>query len=83
MIRKMKECAECGKKLGIIEGYRHPVRGKYYLLCRNCFNTVSASVEKWKDFILPYNGFFKKETSLTEDIQKIEENINEVLFNIL
>ncbi len=71
----MKECVECGKKLGIIEGYRHPVMGRDYLLCRNCFDTVSASIEKYKEFLSAYNGFFKKETSVTEDIQKIEKNI--------
>jgi ribosomal protein S14 len=62
VIRKMKECVECGKKLGIIEGYRHPVMGKDYLLCRNCYDTLCGSVEKWKEFISTYNGFFKKET---------------------
>ncbi|PNX49658.1 MAG: hypothetical protein BV457_00975 [Thermoplasmata archaeon M9B1D] len=71
----MKECVECGKKLRIIEGYRHPVMGKDHLLCKNCFDTVSASVEKYQEFLSQYNGFFKKETSVTEDIQKIEKNI--------
>jgi hypothetical protein len=56
----MKECVECGKKLGIIEGYRHPIRGKDYLLCSSCFDTVSSSVEKWGKFVSPYVGFFGK-----------------------
>jgi hypothetical protein len=75
VIRKMIECVECGKKLGVIEGYRHPVMGKDYLLCRYCFDTVSTSVDKWKEFISTNNGFFKKETSVNEDVQKIGENI--------
>ena len=54
----MKECVDCGKKLGIIEGYRHPVKGKDFLLCSKCFDTVSESVEKWSEFISPYIGFF-------------------------
>jgi len=74
----MKECMECGKKLGIIEGYCHPTMGKDYLLCSNCFDTVSASVEKYMEFISPYIGFFNKETSIVEDIQKIEENIKKM-----
>jgi len=71
----MKECVECNKKLGIIEGYRHPTMGKDYLLCGNCFDTVSASVDGWSEFILPYVDFFNKETSAIDDIQKIKNNI--------
>jgi len=48
----MKKCEECGKKLGIIEGYLHPTLGKKHLLCSQCFNKVSESVEKWKEFVL-------------------------------
>jgi len=71
----MKECVECGKKLGIIEGYRHPTMEKDNLLCSNCFDTVFESVEKYREFVTPYMGFFNKETSTIDDIQKIGENI--------
>jgi hypothetical protein len=71
----MKDCMECGKKLGIIEGYRHPTMGKDNLLCSNCFDTVFESVEKYREFVTPYMGFFNKETSTIDDIQKIGENI--------
>ena len=75
VIRKMKKCIECGKKLGIIEGYQHPTMGKNHLLCSSCFDSVSLSVERWSEVILPYVGFFNKETSIVEDVQKIRENI--------
>jgi hypothetical protein len=65
---------ECGKKLGIIKGYRHPTMGKDYLLCSKCFDTVSASVEKWSKFISPYVGFFNKKSSTINYIEKIKEN---------
>jgi hypothetical protein len=71
----MKECVECGKNLGIMEGYRHPTMGKDNLLCSNCFDTVFESVEKYREFVSPYIGFFNKETSTIDDIQKIGENI--------
>ena len=71
----MKECMECGKNLGIVEGYRHPTMGKEHLLCSNCFDTVSESVERYKEFVSPYIGFFDKETSTIQDIQKIGESI--------
>jgi DNA-directed RNA polymerase subunit RPC12/RpoP len=74
----MKECMECGKNLGIIEGYRHPIMGKDYLLCNNCFDTVFESVEKYMEFVSPYIGFFNKETSTIDDIQKIGENIKKM-----
>lgn len=54
----MAKCEECGKKLGIFEGYRHPTLGKGRLLCSPCFNQVSESVEKWREFISPYADFF-------------------------
>lgn len=70
----MKECVECGKKLGIIEGYRHPTMGKDYLLCSNCFDTVSVSVEKWSEFISSYIGFFNKPSQKT-DIKSIGKDV--------
>ena len=74
---------ECGKKLGILEGYRHPTLGKNYLLCSNCFGIVSASEDKWSNFIIPYVDFFNKESSTIDDIQTIEKNIKNKLSNIL
>jgi hypothetical protein len=71
----MKECMECQKKLGIIEGYRHPTMGKDYLLCNSCFDTVFESVEKYREFVSPYIGFFNKESSTIDDVQKIGENL--------
>jgi hypothetical protein len=73
--KKMKECVECQKKLGIIEGYRHPTMGQDYLLCSSCFDTVFESVEKYREFVSPYIGFFNKESSTIDDIQKIGKNI--------
>ena len=71
----MKACVECGKNLGIMEGYRHPTMGKNNLLCSKCFHTVFESVEKYREFITPYICFFNKESSTIADIQKIGENI--------
>ena len=71
----MIECVECGKNLGIMEGYRHPTMGKDNLLCCNCFDTVFESIEKYREFVSPYIGFFNKESSTIDDIQKIGENI--------
>jgi len=48
----MVECEECGKKLGILEGYHHPVLGKRFLVCGNCFVKVDESIGKWRDFCL-------------------------------
>jgi hypothetical protein len=47
----MKECEECGKRLGILQGYQHPTMGKKHLLCSPCYDQVSASVEKWGEFV--------------------------------
>lgn len=78
----MKACMECGKNLGIIEGYRHPTMGKEYLLCSKCFDTVFESVEKYREFISPYVGFFNRESSTIEDLQKIGVNISKRIQNM-
>jgi len=66
---------ECGKKLGITEGYYHPTMGKEYFLCSKCFDAVFESVENYREFISPYIGFFNRETTTIEDIRKIRLNI--------
>jgi len=71
----MKECVECEKRLGIVEGYHHPTMGRDYLLCSKCFDSISTSVAKWNEFISPYMGFFNKESSTIDDIQRVGENI--------
>ena len=47
----MKDCKECGKKLGVMEGYRHPTMGKKHHLCSPCFDQVSESVAQWGEFV--------------------------------
>ena len=51
VIEKMKECVECGTKLSILEGYRHPTMGKKHHLCSSCFDEVSDSVTRWGEFV--------------------------------
>lgn len=36
----MTICNECGKKLGILEGYYHPMSGKRWLFCSKCYNNI-------------------------------------------
>jgi hypothetical protein len=71
----MKDCMECGRNLGIMGGYRHPTMGKEHLLCSKCFDTVSESVENYREFVSSYIGFFNKETTTVEDMQRIGEYI--------
>lgn len=59
----MKRCEECRKKLGILEGYRHPTLGKDSLICSSCFDAVHESVVKWREANLPYVGFFNNRSS--------------------
>ncbi len=68
---KMTDCVECGKKLGLIEGYRHPTLGKEHLVCSTCFTTVSESVEQWQKAMSSYIGFFHTETKAKENPGKI------------
>ena len=59
----MKRCEDCGKELGLLEGYHHPTMGKGYLLCTQCFEIVEDSVAKWREAVLPYTDFFGNKTS--------------------
>jgi len=70
-------CEECGKKLSIFKGYCHPTMGKKHLLCSSCFDVVSNSVDKWKEFVLA-NSFNKKSTKidLFSSYKKIYSNFN-------
>lgn len=38
----MKSCSECGKKLRFWEGYIHPIQGRNYLVCSNCFDYINT-----------------------------------------
>jgi hypothetical protein len=58
----MVNCMECGRKLGFVEGYRHPTMGKQYLLCSDCYDSVCESLEQWRGFVSPYDNFFKNKT---------------------
>jgi len=49
--KKMKDCVECGKTLGIFEGYQHPTMGKKHHLCGPCFDQISVSVARWGEFV--------------------------------
>jgi|GEM_PF-814451 len=48
----MVECEECGKKLNILEGYRHPALGTRFLVCGKCFVKVDGDMERWSKFCL-------------------------------
>ena len=75
----MVKCEECGKKLGILKGYRHPTLGKNFHLCSPCFDQVSESVVSWGEFVLA-NSFntssSRNDTYL--DLKKIIPNINKI-----
>jgi len=49
---RKRRCVECGKALGFFEGHRHPTLGMSYLTCRECFERVELSVERWGRFVL-------------------------------
>jgi hypothetical protein len=77
----MKDCKECGKKLGIFGGYIHPTLGKNYLLCNRCFDQVSDSVEKWKEFVLSnsFNNNASKSPNLDKSVIKKADEIKSSL----
>ena len=75
----MKECEECGTKLGILEGYRHPTMGKKHLLCSPCFDQVSESVATWAEFVRT-NSFNVKasKNNLRLNWKEIAPSVNQI-----
>ena len=73
----MVECEECGKKLGILEGYCHPALGKRFLVCGYCFVKVGESMEKWRKFCL--SNSFNVESSKIHIQDEWNKNISDNL----
>jgi hypothetical protein len=46
----MVDCEECDKKLGILEGYRHPALGTRFLVCGRCYDKVERDMKRWSEF---------------------------------
>lgn len=36
----MAKCIDCGKKLGILEGYHHLTFGKRWFFCKKCYDKI-------------------------------------------
>ena len=49
-----KECVECGSKLGMMSGYKHPTLGKKHHVCWDCHEKIEASVATWRQFIVDH-----------------------------
>jgi len=47
-----RKCSECGKKLRLLGGYRHPVQGEKECVCSECWNKIEESESKYSKFIL-------------------------------
>ena len=79
----MAKCEECGRKMRLLEGYNHPTMGKNYLLCSNCYDQVSESVENWTQFVLSNsfnnevttNGFQLSLKNIFSGVFKIKKNV--------
>ena len=80
----MIDCEECGKNLGILEGYHHPTLGKKHLLCITCFDTVSVSVDNCKTFVNAnsFNNAYSK-LGLKIDLKKIFTNFSKKYGNYI
>jgi hypothetical protein len=60
----MVNCKECDKKLGILEGYRHPALGTKFLVCGFCFDKVNGDMERLNKFCLS-DSFYKESSKIS------------------
>ena len=70
----MVDCEECDKKLGILEGYRHPALGIKFLVCGKCFNKVDEDMKRWSKFCL--SDSFNPESSKIDIQEAWNKNIS-------
>ena len=70
----MVDCEECGKKLSILQGYRHPSLGTRFLVCGKCFDKVNKDMERWSAFCL--SDSFKVESSKIDIQEAWNKNIS-------
>lgn len=61
----MKNCFECGKKVGLLSGYKHPTKGHKHPVCGHCFDRIDESVKAWGNFIEEYSLVPSTEIDLT------------------
>jgi len=57
----MKLCIECGKKIGILNCYNHPVKGKKHTICGDCFTRIDSFLTLWREYVL--SDSFNKDSS--------------------
>jgi hypothetical protein len=70
----MVDCEECGKKLSILQGYRHPALGTRFLVCGKCFDKVNEDMERWSTFCL--SDSFNAESSKIYVQEAWDKNIS-------
>ncbi len=50
-LKKIKlKCSECGKKLGIMEGYHYPKLEKRWFFCRKCYDEIENEKQDKKKY---------------------------------
>jgi len=70
----MVYCEECNKKLGILQGYRHPALGTRFLVCGKCYDGVYGDMERWSKFCL--SDSFNAESSKIDIQDAWNKNIS-------
>ena len=70
----MVDCEECGKKLNILQGHRHPALGTRFLVCRKCFCIIDEDMERWSTFCL--SDSFNAESSRIDIQDAWNKNIS-------
>ena len=70
----MVDCEECDKKLGMLEGYRHPALGTRFLVCGKCFDKIDEDMVRWGKFCL--SDTFNAESSQIDIQEAWNKNIS-------
>ena len=63
----MGKCKECGSRLGLMSGYKHPTLGKKHLVCWDCHEKIEQSVSSWRNFITEHKDIEKPMIEVVPD----------------
>jgi hypothetical protein len=75
----MKACEECGEKISLFGSYQHPTLGKRHIVCSPCFDSISASVAQWAEFVKINSFKYQSKESLKLNLNKIFTPMSDTL----
>ncbi len=66
----MRKCHECDRNLRFYQGHRHPILGKNYVVCTQCYQFISKSITFYNTCLLKGRQHHKNDCYFWDKKQK-------------